>query len=304
MVRIDSGLDAMLRTRAARSLVGAVHMGEPAAVLTGRRQDSTTTSGHTAWTTPRTSSARPACPAPVTSSAPNHASKASSTATAPAHTAGRRAHGTDGPRRQAPPGQAASATKPTDAQVACGSEPPPGGCGFTATSMPAADPVTRISRPTAPAWPKRQPGDHVTAADQQERQRHHPPVGGVRSGQRADRIGHRVEGRRLRAGGSRPSADQHQRGCSRGDHAPPRHVRHDGRRRQSPPGRIVAKVPPQGPLGADLAGAGDSPLRPAANPAIWPGRAARCNRRHGPASARTTATSGRTGPAPVATART
>lgn len=116
-------------------------------------------SGHTAWATPRTSSARPACPAPVTSSAPNHASKASSTATAPAHTAGRRAHGTDGPK--------------------------------------------------------------------------------------------------------------HQRGCSRGDHAPPRHVPHDGHRRQSPPGRIVAKVPPQGPLGVDLAGAGDSPLRPAANPAIW-----------------------------------
>jgi hypothetical protein len=68
----------------------------------GWRQDSTTVSGQTAWARPSTRSARPACPALVTTSRPNHATRTTSTTTTPAHTVGRSPHGTSGPRRRAP----------------------------------------------------------------------------------------------------------------------------------------------------------------------------------------------------------
>jgi membrane-associated phospholipid phosphatase len=92
---------------------------------TGRRRnatrhDRTTVSGHIACAAPAARSASPACPAPRISSAPNHATGRSSTATAAAAAAGRRAHGTAGPRRQAPAGQVATPANPTDAAIMCG----------------------------------------------------------------------------------------------------------------------------------------------------------------------------------------
>jgi hypothetical protein len=78
--------------------------------------ESTTASGQHACAAPATRSASPACPDPVISSAPNHMTKASSTATAAAAAAGRRAHGT-APRRQAPAGQAVTPASPIDAQI-------------------------------------------------------------------------------------------------------------------------------------------------------------------------------------------
>src|ERR1039457_5615255 len=118
--------------------------------LAARRQDTTTASGHSACAAPKPRSARPACPPPVISSAPNQASRASSTVTAPADTAGRRPHGTDGPRRQAPAGQATSAAHPAAVQIMCGSGKLIPGCsGFTATRTPAAAAAIRISRPGA-----------------------------------------------------------------------------------------------------------------------------------------------------------
>ncbi|MFY9651518.1 MAG: FAD-dependent monooxygenase [Trebonia sp.] len=83
------------------------------------KQESTTASGQHACAAPATRSASPACPDPVISSAPNHMTRASSTATAAAATAGRRAHGTPLPRRQAPAGQAVTPTSPIDAQIMC-----------------------------------------------------------------------------------------------------------------------------------------------------------------------------------------
>src|ERR1022692_492278 len=118
--------------------------------LAARRQDTTTASGHSACAAPKTRSARPACPPPVISSVPNQASRASSTVTALADTAGRRPHGTDGPRRQAPAGQATSAAHPAAVQIMCGSGKLVPGCsGFAATRMPAAAAAIRISRPGA-----------------------------------------------------------------------------------------------------------------------------------------------------------
>src|ERR1017187_4292032 len=122
----------------------------PGPALLARRQDTTTASGHSACAAPKTRSPRPACPPPVISSAPNQASRASSTVTALADTAGRRPHGTDGPRRQAPAGQATSAAHPAAVQIMCGSGKLVPGCsGFAATRMPAAAAAIRISRPGA-----------------------------------------------------------------------------------------------------------------------------------------------------------
>jgi hypothetical protein len=78
-----------------------------------------TASGQVAWAQPATRSARPTCPAPVISSTTNHASRASSTATAAAATAGLRPHGTADPRRQAPAGQLVRPAKPIEAQIMC-----------------------------------------------------------------------------------------------------------------------------------------------------------------------------------------
>ena len=85
----------------------------------GRQQESTTASGHAACAIPVTRSASPTCPDAVTSSAKNQTSKASRTATAVAATGGRRPHGTAGPRRHAPAGQAVSAASPTEDQRMC-----------------------------------------------------------------------------------------------------------------------------------------------------------------------------------------
>jgi hypothetical protein len=118
--------------------------------LTARRQEATTASGHSASAAPKMRSARPASPPPVISSTPNQATRASSTATAPADTAGRRPHGTDRPRRQAPAGQATTPAHPAAAQITCGTGKLVPGCsGFAATSMPATAPAISISRPGA-----------------------------------------------------------------------------------------------------------------------------------------------------------
>ena len=84
------------------------------------RQDRTTASGQIACAAPAVRSASPACPAPRISSAPNHATGASSAATAAAAATGRRAHGTACPRRQAPAGEVATPANPTDAAIMCG----------------------------------------------------------------------------------------------------------------------------------------------------------------------------------------
>ena len=89
-----------------------------------------------------------ACPPPVISSAANQASRASSTATTPADTAGRRPHGTQGPRRQAPAGQATSAAQPAAPQIMCGTGRVVPGCsGLAATSTPVTAAAISISRP-------------------------------------------------------------------------------------------------------------------------------------------------------------
>lgn len=86
----------------------------------------------------------------------NHAPRKAITATAPAATAGRRAHGCEGPRRQAPAGQMTKATKTIAAQIPCTSEPP--ACsGFTATSMPATPAAASISLPAAAAGRRARP---------------------------------------------------------------------------------------------------------------------------------------------------
>jgi hypothetical protein len=59
-----------------------------------------------------------------------------------------------------------------------------------------------------------QRGDDVAEADKQEDQRHHPPVGRADRGQRADRVGHRVEVR-LQPGGYGPPAYQQDRSGDR-----------------------------------------------------------------------------------------
>jgi len=66
--------------------------------------------------------------------------------------------------------------------------------------------------PRGPGRTERERGDDVAAADDHKRQRHHPPVGRALGGERADRIGDRIEAR-LQAGGERPPADQQDRGC-------------------------------------------------------------------------------------------
>jgi hypothetical protein len=61
--------------------------------------------------------------------------------------------------------------------------------------------------PGGPGRPERERRDDVATTDQQERQRHHPPVSGTRRGERADGIGDRIV-LWLQAGGDRPPADQ------------------------------------------------------------------------------------------------
>jgi hypothetical protein len=114
--------------------------------------DSTTARGQVAWAVPTTRSASPTCPAPVTSSVPNQASKPNSTAVAAAAAAGRSAHGTAGPRRLAATGHVVIPASPIEAQTKCGTEPKPPGCsGYAATTMPATAPMISISRPGVPA---------------------------------------------------------------------------------------------------------------------------------------------------------
>jgi len=68
--------------------------------------------------------------------------------------------------------------------------------------------------PRGSGRPQRKRRDDVATADQQECQRHDPPVGRPRRGERADRIGDRVV-LRLQAGGERPSADHQYRSRGR-----------------------------------------------------------------------------------------
>jgi hypothetical protein len=63
-------------------------------------------------------------------------------------------------------------------------------------------------------WSERERGHDVAEADEQEGEVHHPPVGGTDRGQRADRVGHRVEVR-LQPGGHRPPADEQDRSPDR-----------------------------------------------------------------------------------------
>src|ERR1700685_79475 len=112
----------------------------------GRRQDNTTASGQPTSAVPMTRSARPVIPPLVVSSMRYQASRARSVATATADTADRSPHGTEGPRRHAPVGQAVRAVKVTPAHSPCVGEPPT--CsGFAATSTLTAPAAARISRP-------------------------------------------------------------------------------------------------------------------------------------------------------------
>ena len=91
---------------------------------------------------------QPGLPAPGDTSAANQARRSTSIAAAMAHTAGLSAHSTPGPRRHAVAGQAGSAPKPADAQIACSSEPPSAGCEKAATSMPTPQgTLVRRARP-------------------------------------------------------------------------------------------------------------------------------------------------------------
>ena len=118
----------------------------PEPVVPVSRQDNATASGQATSAVPMTRSARPVVPPLVVSSMRYQASKAKSVATAAADTADRRPHGTEGPRRQAPAGQAIMAMKATPAHSPCIGEPPT--CsGFAATSTLAAPAAARISRP-------------------------------------------------------------------------------------------------------------------------------------------------------------
>ena len=113
-----------VRDHSVAQVVGGVVLGAAAAVLAysaflRHRQDRTTASGHSAWAAPATRSASPTWPKPRISSVPNQTTRATSTVTAAAATAGRRPQGTAGPRRQAQAGQAISPTSPADAVMMC-----------------------------------------------------------------------------------------------------------------------------------------------------------------------------------------
>ncbi len=127
VVQVVAGavLGALAAGLAYAALVRLTGAAAPSGRGTGRRRDAarqarTTVSGHIACAAPATRSASPACPAARISSAPNHATGVSSPATAAAATAGRSAHGTADPRRQAQAGQRATPANPADAAMMCG----------------------------------------------------------------------------------------------------------------------------------------------------------------------------------------
>ncbi len=91
----------------------------------------------------------PICLPSAISSVPNHTSRPSSAPAEAAETVGRSPNGTEGPRLQLPAGQGARAVKPIVAQNPCVSEPP---------------------------WQAR---GSLRPAGRQQRERHHPPVGGA-----------------------------------------------------------------------------------------------------------------------------
>ena len=75
---------------------------------------------------------------------------------------GRRPQGTEGPRRQAPAGQATSAAHPAAPQIMCGTGRLFPGCsGFAATSRPATAAAISISLPGRAGRPQRQPGHEI-----------------------------------------------------------------------------------------------------------------------------------------------
>jgi hypothetical protein len=103
----------------AGSVLGAAAAALAYTAFLGQRQDRTTASGHSAWAAPATRSASPTWPKPRISSAPNQSTRANSTVTAAAATAGRRPQGTAGPRCQAPAGQVTRPASPADAAMMC-----------------------------------------------------------------------------------------------------------------------------------------------------------------------------------------
>jgi hypothetical protein len=136
----------LLTPRSGRHARLLVALGAGVRCFADRRQDNTTASGQATSAVPMTRSARPVAAPLVVSSMRYQASKAKSVATAAADTADRRPHGTEGPLRHAPVGQAIRAMKVTPAHNPCVGEPPT--CsGYAATSTPAAPAAARISRP-------------------------------------------------------------------------------------------------------------------------------------------------------------
>jgi hypothetical protein len=194
-----------------------------------------------------TRSARPVWPAPVTTSAANHASRSASTTTAAAQTAGRNPHGTPRtapPRPSRPDGERGEAGRRRDRVQR----------GTTADVLrerrnqhPGRGPRHQDQPPGRVGRAEGEPRGDVTDADHKEGQRHHPTIDRAHGGQRADRIGHRVERRRLQARRHHPPGDQQHRRRDRRDQTPPRYAPHDHHGRQGLPSQVVAKVPPGRP---------------------------------------------------------
>lgn len=74
-----------------------------------------TANGQADCASPSTRSASPACPADVTSSRPNQASRTRRTTVTRTDTSGRSGHGAAGPEREAAAGHTARAVSPTTA---------------------------------------------------------------------------------------------------------------------------------------------------------------------------------------------
>ena len=195
--------------------------------LAACRHDATTASSHSACAAPKTRSARPASPPPVNNSTPNQTTRASSTATAPADTHGRRPHGTEGPRRQAPAGQATTPGTPgRRADHVRHRKAGTGMLGVRRNEHARHRPGYQDQTARHACRPQRQTGRDNTGTHHHERQRHHPPVGSTHRGERADRLGNGVERARLQAGGNAPPGNCQHRSRGRRHHSPPRHTLH------------------------------------------------------------------------------
>jgi hypothetical protein len=157
-----------------------------------RRQDRTATSGQPACATPMIRSARPACPPPMTNCVLNHMSRASIIPAATAETAGRSPHGTEGPRRYAPSGQATRAAKPTAALVA---QRAPGVLGVRRDQQAGETACHQDEAAGCGGQPERQPGYDLAGPCRYERERHHPAVSSAHRLEGADSTGYRSKDR-------------------------------------------------------------------------------------------------------------